>query len=43
MTQVFSDSRRQAQTSSFLASVQMFVEQMQAQGYARGRGDASKV
>jgi site-specific recombinase XerD len=34
MTQVFSDSRRQAQTSSFLASVQMFVEQMQAQGYA---------
>ena len=30
MTQAFSDSRQQAQTSSFLASVQMFVELMQA-------------
>jgi len=34
MTQAFMDSRRQAATSSFSTSVQVFVEQMQAQGYA---------
>lgn len=34
MTQVFRDSRRQAHMSSFLTFVQVFVEQMQAQGYA---------
>ena len=34
MTQTFKDSRRQAQTSLFSASVQMFAQQMQAQGYA---------
>jgi len=34
MTQTFGNPRRQAQRSSFLASVQVFVEQMQAKGYA---------
>lgn len=34
MTQTFKNPRRQALTGSFSASVQMFVEQMQAQGYA---------
>lgn len=34
MTQTFTDPRCQAQKSSFLASVQVFIEQMQAQGYA---------
>ena len=34
MTQAFRDSRRQAHMSSFLTFVQVFVEQMQAQGYA---------
>jgi site-specific recombinase XerD len=34
MTQTFKNPRQQAQTGSFPTSVQMFVEQMQAQGYA---------
>ncbi|HEY0336105.1 MAG TPA: site-specific integrase [Burkholderiales bacterium] len=34
MAQTFRDPRRQAQKGSFSASVQVFVEQMQAQGYA---------
>ena len=41
MIQAFRDSRRQAQTSSFLTSVQEFVEQMQAQGYAAASVKAS--
>ncbi len=34
MAQIFRDSRRQMQKGSFCESVPMFVEQMQAQGYA---------
>ncbi len=34
MTQTYRDPRRQAQVSSLLASVQIFVDQMQANGYA---------
>lgn len=34
MTQTFRDPRRQAQKGSLFASVQVFVEQMQAKGYA---------
>lgn len=33
MIQAFSDSRQQAQTCSFLTSVQAFIEQMQTRGY----------
>lgn len=41
MTQIFKNPRRQVQTGSFSASVQLFVEQMKAQGYTAASAKSS--